>query len=60
MHGSFSSNRALNNSLQQENDELDRERIASHKEENNFHFAVKIWEALMSTWGPHQGSNRSY
>jgi pentatricopeptide repeat protein len=60
MHGLFLSDRALNGSLRQENDECDCEWIASLKEENNFHFAVKIWEALVSTWGPHQGSNRSY
>jgi hypothetical protein len=55
VHGLFSSDHALNESLRQENDERDRERIASLKE-NNFLFAVKIWEALVSTWGPHQGA----
>ena len=38
----------------------DFDRIAALKEENNFQFAMKIWEALVSTWGPHQGSTKPY
>lgn len=36
------------------------DRIAVVKEENNTQFALKIWEALVNTWDPHEGSTNLY
>ena len=46
--------------LEAEGEWHDLGRIAVFKEENNLQFAVKIWEALVSTLGPHEGSTKPY
>ena len=46
--------------LQTEGEWHNLDRIAALKEENNTQFAVKNWEALVSTWDLHAGSFNPY